>query len=53
MLAMLPEDKRKQWRDERQDRERTSLNRIGEAAYAMAARLMAQATATEELCTSE
>lgn len=36
MLAMLPEDKRQEWRDQRQDRHRSSLNQIGEAAYAKA-----------------
>lgn len=39
MLAQLPADKREAWRDRRQDRHRTSLNRIGEAAYATAERL--------------
>ncbi|MFO0943569.1 MAG: hypothetical protein U0930_22770 [Pirellulales bacterium] len=33
MLAMLPEEKRKQWRDERQERERSSFAKIGEVAY--------------------
>lgn len=33
MLEMLTEDKRKQWRDDRQNRNRSSLSRIGEAAY--------------------
>jgi hypothetical protein len=36
MLAMLPEDKRQEWRDQRQDRYRSSLNQIGEAAYSRA-----------------
>lgn len=39
MLAMLPEDKRQEWRDQRQDRHRSSMNQIGEAAYAQARRL--------------
>jgi hypothetical protein len=36
MLAALPPKKREKWRAERQDRHRTSLNQIGEAAYKMA-----------------
>jgi len=39
MLEMLPEDKRREWRDQRQDRCRSSLSRIGEAAYAKAKQL--------------
>lgn len=36
MLAMLPEEKRQEWRDQRQDRHRSSLSKIGEAAYSHA-----------------
>lgn len=36
MLAMLPDDKKQQWRDERQDRNRSSMNTIGESAYSYA-----------------
>ena len=36
MLAMLPEEKREEWRAQRQDRHRSSKNQIGEAAYAYA-----------------
>jgi hypothetical protein len=39
MLAILPEEKRREWRDQRQDRHRSSMNRIGEAAYARAKQL--------------
>ena len=39
MLAMLPEEKRQEWRDQRQDRHRSSLNQIGEHAYALARQL--------------
>jgi len=39
MLALIPEDKQAQWRAERQDRHRTSLNQIGERAYQLAKRL--------------
>lgn len=39
MLAMLPEEKRAEWRLQRQDRHRTSLNKIGERAYELAAAL--------------
>lgn len=41
MLAQLSEDKRDAWRSRRQDRHRSSMNDIGEAAYAMAKRLRA------------
>lgn len=37
MLAELPEEKREAWRAKRQDRHRSSLNQIGEAAYKYAA----------------
>jgi hypothetical protein len=33
MLAMLPDDKKQEWRDQRQHRHRSSMNQIGEAAY--------------------
>jgi len=33
MLRMLSDDKKKEWRDERQNRRRSSLNQIGESAY--------------------
>lgn len=33
MLAELPEEKREAWRAKRQDRHRSSMNQIGEAAY--------------------
>ena len=33
MLAMLPEEKREEWRAQRQDRHRSSLSAIGERAY--------------------
>lgn len=36
MLAELPEEKRVAWRAKRQDRHRSSMNQIGEAAYAYA-----------------
>ena len=36
MLAMLPDEKKEEWRNQRQDRHRTSMNQIGEAAYAKA-----------------
>lgn len=39
MLAELPEEKQEAWRARRQDRHRSSLNRIGEAAYEYAKRL--------------
>lgn len=39
MLAELPEEKRKAWRAHRQDRHRTSMNRIGEEAYQLAEQL--------------
>ena len=39
MLAELPPEKREGWRLARQDRHRTSMNKIGEAAYKMAKRL--------------
>lgn len=38
MLALIPPEKQQQWKDSRQDRHRTSLSRIGEAAYQYAAR---------------
>lgn len=38
MLALIPPEKQQQWKDSRQDRHRTSLNPIGEAAYQYAAR---------------
>lgn len=37
MLALIPEDKREQWRADRQNRHRSSLSRIGERAYQLAA----------------
>lgn len=43
MLAMLPPEKREQWRAERQDRHRSSLNQIGERAYQLAKRFRAKA----------
>lgn len=39
MMEMLPEDKRIEWREKRQDRHRGSMNQIGEAAYALAKKL--------------
>lgn len=39
MLAALPEEAREKWRAERQDRHRTSVNKIGEAAYMYADKL--------------
>ena len=39
MLAELPPDKRESWRARRQDRHRTSMNKIGETAYDLARRL--------------
>lgn len=39
MLAVLPPEQREDWRARRQKRHRTSLNRIGEAAYKLAAQL--------------
>ena len=38
VLRLLPEDEREAWRSQRQDRRRISMNKIGEAAYAMAKR---------------
>ena len=39
VLRLLPEGEREAWRSQRQDRRRTSMNQIGEAAYAAAKRL--------------
>jgi hypothetical protein len=39
MMEMLPPEKQQEWRDKRQDRERSSMNRIGESAYRIAANL--------------
>lgn len=39
MLAELPPEKREAWRARRQDRHRSSVNAIGEAAYKLAAQL--------------
>jgi len=39
MLEMLPDDKKAEWRGSRQDRNRTSLNQIGESAYKLAKQL--------------
>ena len=39
MLEMLPEDKREEWKNKRQDRHRTSMCQIGEGAYKMAEQL--------------
>lgn len=39
MLARLPESERQAWRDERQDRHRSSESKIGEVAYEYAKRL--------------
>jgi hypothetical protein len=39
MLAELPEEKREAWRAQRQDRHRTSMNKIGEGAYVLAKQL--------------
>jgi hypothetical protein len=49
MLAMLPEDKRQEWKAQRQDRHRTSLNRIGEVAYKYAAKYRELANKQEAL----
>lgn len=43
MLEMLPEDKRQEWRDKRQDRRRSSLNKIGENAYEFAKKIREKA----------
>ena len=42
MMDMLPEEKIHQWRDQRQERERSSLHKIGEIAYQWAAQLKAK-----------
>jgi hypothetical protein len=39
MLEELPPEKREAWRAKRQDRERSSMNQIGERAYQLAKRL--------------
>ena len=39
MLEMLPDDKKAEWRDSHQNRNRTSLNQIGESAYKLAKQL--------------
>ena len=39
MVEMLPDDKKAEWRGSRQDRNRTSLNQIGESAYKLAKQL--------------
>lgn len=44
MLAMLPEEKREEWRNQRQDRRRSSMNQIGEAAYAKAKQLRSKSS---------
>lgn len=44
MLEMLPDDKKKEWQEQRQDRHRSSISQIGEAAYAKAAALRKQVT---------
>lgn len=36
MLKLIPEEKREQWRNERQERHRSSLSQIGERAYQLA-----------------
>lgn len=33
MLALIPAEKQQEWKESRQERHRTSLNQIGEAAY--------------------
>ena len=38
-LGLIPEAERTAWRSRRQDRHRTSMNDIGEAAYGLARRL--------------
>jgi hypothetical protein len=43
MLEMLPDDKKQEWRDQRQDRHRSSLNQIGETAYELAKHLRSKA----------
>ncbi|WP_172565547.1 hypothetical protein [Vibrio navarrensis] len=43
MLELLPEDKKQEWRDSRQDRMRSSINQIGESAYLYAQRFRAHA----------
>ena len=42
MLDELPEENRQSWRDRRQDRHRSSMNQIGEAAYQTAMSLRAE-----------
>jgi hypothetical protein len=39
MLEMLPEEKRQEWKESRQDRHRSSMTQIGETAYKLAATL--------------
>lgn len=43
MLAELPEEKREAWRAKRQDRNRSSLNQIGERAYQLAKQIRKRA----------
>lgn len=39
MLELLADDKKQEWIDKRQERNRTSLNKIGETAYKLAEQL--------------
>jgi hypothetical protein len=48
MLDELPAEKREAWRAKRQDRHRSSMNQIGEAAYARAKQLRQKAAAQQE-----
>ena len=48
MLDELPPEKRDAWRAKRQDRHRSSMNQIGEAAYAAAKRLRQKIAAQQE-----
>ena len=47
-MELIPEDKREQWRLERQDRHRSSMNQIGEAAYQRAKSLREYAAKRKE-----
>ncbi|MEK0268253.1 hypothetical protein WM008_01025 [Vibrio vulnificus] len=46
MLELLPEDKKQEWRDSRQERMRSSLNQTGERAYLYAKRYREHSSTT-------
>jgi len=45
IMEMLPEEKQQEWRDKWQERQRTSMNQVGERAYALAWQLRANVEA--------